>query len=144
MKSSIRNDGAKTVRDISYYRQRYKNRFHAKLVSWINETAQRDHVTQKDIAERLNKDPAAISRLLSEPSNLTLETVSDILLAFDAEAEPPEIIEFRDRRPANYVHPLIARVTDSRAQIPPLDFEPTGIISKPIPDDYPKPIFNAA
>jgi transcriptional regulator with XRE-family HTH domain len=109
MKSSTKNV-AKSVRDVSYYRQRYRNRVFAKLVSFITEQAQRDRVTKKDIAERLNKDRGLISRLLSQPSNLTLDTISDLLLAFDAEAEPPEIVLFADRRPPNYVHPLIRRV----------------------------------
>jgi len=82
----------------------------SKLVAFITEQAQREHATKKDIAERLDKDPGLISRLLNQPSNLTLDTISDLLLAFDAEAEPPEIIFFKDQRPPNYIHPLIARV----------------------------------
>jgi len=41
---------------------------------------------------------------------LTLDTISDLLLAFDAEAEPPSIEIFQNRRPSNYMHPLIARI----------------------------------
>jgi transcriptional regulator with XRE-family HTH domain len=105
MKSSTKT-AAKSARDISYYRQRYKNRVYAKLVSWISDEAKRQQLTKKDIAERLNKDPGQISRLLKQSSNLTLDTISDLLLAFDAEAEPPEIT-----KPApNYIHPLMARV----------------------------------
>src|SRR5260370_379049 len=115
MKSSTKN-AARSVRDISYYRQRYRNRVFSKLVSFITEQAQRGHVSKKDIAERLDKDPGLISRVLSQPSNLTLDTISDLLLAFDAEAEPPEIILFKDRRPSNYIHPLIARVLNVSSQ----------------------------
>jgi len=108
MKSSTRNE-PKTTRDLAYYRQRYRNRVFSKLVSFIAEQSERKKLTKKDIAERLNKDPGQISRLLNQPGNLTLDTISDLLLAFDAEAEPPEIILFEDRRPPNYMHPLIAR-----------------------------------
>ena len=104
MKSSTVNV-AKSVRDISYYRQRYRNRVFSKLVAWITEQAQQEHVTRKDVAERLKKDPGQISRLLSQPSNLTLDTISDLLLAFDAEAEPPDIVKFQDRRASNHLHP---------------------------------------
>lgn len=96
MKSSTKN--AKSARDISYYRQRYQNRFFAKLAAWVEEEAQREHITKKDLAERMGKDPGQLSRLLGQPSNLTLDTVSDLLLALDAEAEPPEIISFKERR----------------------------------------------
>jgi transcriptional regulator with XRE-family HTH domain len=109
MKFSTKN-AVKSARDISYYRKRYQNRFFANLVAFINEEAQREQITKKDMAERLGKDPGQLSRLLNHPSNLTLDTVSDLLLALDAEAEPPEIVRFEDRRPANYLHPLMARV----------------------------------
>lgn len=109
MKSSTGNV-AKAARDIAYYRQRYRNRVFEKVVSFITEQAQQGRLTKKDIAERLGKDPALLSRLLNQPSNLTLDTISDLLLAFDAEAEPPEIVLFREKRAPNYVHPLIAKV----------------------------------
>ncbi|MGH6872490.1 MAG: helix-turn-helix domain-containing protein [Rhizomicrobium sp.] len=112
MKSSTKN-APKSVRDVAYYRQRHQNRVFTKLVAFINEEAQRDKITKKDMAERLGKDPGQLSRLLSHPSNLTLDTISDLLLALDAESEPPEIVRFRDRRASNYVHPLIARVVKS-------------------------------
>lgn len=108
MKSSTKND-PKPLRDFAYYQQRFRNRVFSRLVSFITEQAQRERLTQKEYAERARKDPALISRLLSGPSNLTLDTISDLLLPFDAEAEPPEIVLFRDRRPANYIHPLMAR-----------------------------------
>jgi hypothetical protein len=120
MKSSTKNAG-KSVREIAYYRQRYQNRFFAKLVSFITEEAQRNKITKKDMAEKLGKDPAQLSRLLSHPSNLTLDTVSDLLLALDAEAEPPEIVRFSERRQPNYIHPLIARVVGAQAKTSALD-----------------------
>jgi hypothetical protein len=102
------------VREIEYYRRRFQNRVFGKLLDFITAEAQRDHITKKEMAERLGKDPGHLSRLLSQPSNLTLDTISDILLALDAEAEPPEPVRFSDRRPPNYVHPLIARVTKAK------------------------------
>jgi transcriptional regulator with XRE-family HTH domain len=108
MKSSTKND-PKSLREIAYYQQRYRNRVFAKLVTWITEQAQKQQLTKKDIAERIRKDPGLISRLLGGPSNLTLDTISDLLLAFDAEAEPPEIMLFKDKPTPNFVHPLMAR-----------------------------------
>lgn len=118
MKSSTKND-PKPIREFAYYQQRYRNRVFSKLVAFIAEQAQKQKITRKDIAERIRKDPAHISRLLSNAGNLTLDTISDLLLALDAEAEPPEIVLFKDRRPPNYVHPLMARALNILASVPP-------------------------
>jgi transcriptional regulator with XRE-family HTH domain len=120
MTSSTKND-PKPLRDISYYQQRYRNRVFSKIVSFVADQSHAQRLTQKDIGERIRKDPALISRILRNPSNLTLDTISDLLLAFDAEAEPPEIVLFRDRRPSNYIHPLMARA---------LNIEPPKPIAK--------------
>ncbi len=132
MKSSTKI-APKSVREISYYRQRYRNRVFSKLVSFITEQAQRDHLSQKEIAEVLNKDPGQISRALSQPSNLTLDTISDFLLAFDAEAEPPEIISFKERRAPNYIHPLMARVLNVQPQQSALQSNSSSSISAKLP-----------
>ena len=84
-------------REIFYYRKRHKNRVFAALASFFAEEAERTGVSKKDIAARLGRDPASITRWLSNPSNLTLDTISDLLLALDAEAEPPEIVRFENR-----------------------------------------------
>lgn len=125
MKSSTKNE-PKSARDVAYYRERYRNRVFSKLVSFISDVAQREQITQKDMAERLGKDPAQLSRLFSQPSNLTLDTISDILLAVDAEAEPPHITQFKDKPAPNYVHPLIARVTRSATKPPDIKVNPAG------------------
>jgi hypothetical protein len=114
------------TRDVYYYRQRFKNRVFSKVAEFFVKEAERTGVTKRDIAIRLNKDPSQITRWLAEPSNLTLETISDLLLAMDAEAEPPRIVRFADRPALNYVHPLIARV---QGRIP---AAPQPI--KPLPD----------
>lgn len=100
----------KRLRDIHYFRQRFRNRVFGKLVSFFAEEAERSGVTKKEIANILGRDPSQITRWLSQPSNLTLETISDLLLALNAEPEPPEIVRFSDRVAPNYAHPLIARI----------------------------------
>jgi hypothetical protein len=109
MGSSTKN-APKSNRDIAYYKQRYQNRVYTKLVNWISQESERQQITKKDLAERLGKDAGQLSRLLGHPSNLTLDTITELLLAFDAEAEPPEIVRFADRPVANYMHPLIAKI----------------------------------
>ncbi len=125
MKSFTKN-AAKSARDIAYYRRRYENCCFEKLVAWIAEECQKQQITKKDLAERMGKDPGQVSRLLSAPSNLTLNTISDLLLAFDAEAEPPEIVLFKDRSAPNYIHPLIARVTQTKVAVHKLEAFPNS------------------
>lgn len=102
----------KRSREIYYYRQRLKNRVFSKLAAFFAEEAEKSGVSKKDIAILLNKDQAQITRWLSNPSNLTLETISDILLALNAELEP-HIVKFSDRVPRNFTHPLIAKFIQS-------------------------------
>jgi transcriptional regulator with XRE-family HTH domain len=95
--NTSKND-RKSIRDVAYYTQRYRNRVFSKIVSFVAEQCELNEITKKDIAERLGKDPGLISSWLSQPSNLTLDIISEILLALDAEAEPPDIVLFRDRK----------------------------------------------
>lgn len=124
MMANISESHKKSRRDISYFRQRFKNRLFGKLANFFVEEAARTGVTKSDIAFRLDKDPSQITRWLSNPGNLTLDTISDLLLAMDAEAEPPAIIRFSERTKPNYAHPLIARATGVDALKRPVSSDP--------------------
>ena len=93
-------------RDIFYYRQRSKNRVFEALTAFFAEEAERRHITKHDIAESLHRDPASITRWLTTPSNLTLDTISDLLLSLGAEMDYL-VMRFADRGPPNEIHPLI-------------------------------------
>jgi transcriptional regulator with XRE-family HTH domain len=83
-------------------------------VEFFAQKAERRGVTKKDLAEALSKNPSQITRWLSAPSNFELDTLSEILLAMDAEMEH-RIVRFTDRPKPNFMHPLIARVVNSNA-----------------------------
>lgn len=100
----------KKERDVFYFRKRLKNRFFGKIVSFFAEEAEQKGITKKDIAIALNRDPAQISRWLSSPTNMTLDSMSDLLLAMDAEIDGPSIVRFSDRAKRNYAHPLIRAI----------------------------------
>ena len=95
-------------RDIFYYRQRSKNRLFEAITAFFAQEAECRDLTQRDIAECLRRDPAQISRWLSSPSNLTAESVSDLLLSLGAEMDY-SVAKFDNRRLHNDMHPLIAR-----------------------------------
>ena len=135
--TSFISNAPRSTRDTAYYRQRHRNRVFAKVIAFINEQAEKEQITQRELAVRLGKDPAQVSRWLRHPSNLTLDTISDLLLAFDAEAELPQIVKFKDRRPANYMHPLIARIQSRAASESVLQAEPSSGTSWRAPSPSP-------
>ena len=98
-------------RDVYYFRRRFVNRVYSELVAFFAKEAEQSGATKSKIAKRLGCDPAQITRWLKHPSNLELETISDLLLALDAEAEPPQIVKFSERKKANYAHPVVEHVT---------------------------------
>lgn len=102
-------------REKFYFRQRNKNRVFEKIVALFADEAEKNGVTKKQIAERLHSDPAQITRWLSAPGNLTLDSISDILLALDAEMDY-EIGKFEHRAVPNFCHPLMPAKPRSSAQ----------------------------
>jgi hypothetical protein len=100
-------------RDLFYYRQRSKNRVFEALTAFFAEEAERRGVTKRDIAESLHRDPAQITRWLTVPSNLTVESISDLLLSLGAEMDY-SVGRFEDRSKPNEMHPLIARLMNAR------------------------------
>jgi transcriptional regulator with XRE-family HTH domain len=97
-------------REIAYYRQRQKNRVLEALSVFFAEEAERSGISRKDIADMLEKNPSQITRWLSGPSNLTLDTISDLLLTQEAEMDY-RIVRFSERAKANFEHPLVAKLT---------------------------------
>lgn len=119
-------------RDVAYYRQRQKNHVFTALVDLFAQEAERRGLTKKQLAETLSKDPAQITRWLSAPSNFELDTLSDILLALDAEMDH-RIVRFSERPKPNYAHPLIAKYLSAQTtemvplpQTAPQTFAPSG------------------
>jgi transcriptional regulator with XRE-family HTH domain len=105
----------KQAREVFYFRQRQKNRFFGEIASFFSEEAERRGITRKDLAVALGRDPAQITRWLSNPSNMTLDSISDILLAMDAEIDGPSIIRFSERPKSNYAHPIIRAILNQKA-----------------------------
>jgi hypothetical protein len=64
-----------------YLRARLRNRIYNLVVSEF----QRQHGKKADLASRIGRDPAQITRWLSSPSNWTLDTISDLMAAMGTE-----------------------------------------------------------
>jgi hypothetical protein len=70
---------------LEYFRERWKNRIHARVLRSFMDKANSENLTRADIARRLGKRPEQITRWLGAPGNWTLDTVSDLLLAMGQE-----------------------------------------------------------
>lgn len=75
------------AKDIFYFRQRFKNKLFQSALAYFVGMAKEKSLTKKDIAKSLGKDPAQITRWFAGPNNWTLDTISDLLLAMDAELQ---------------------------------------------------------
>lgn len=110
-----------SLEDIYYYRQRHKNRVHSIVVQLFSKLVEKDGLTKAAIAYRLGKSPAQITRWFSGPSNWTLDTVSDLLLAMGAELD--SAASSINEKPKHSVdHPLCEVGATSQV----VDFEEEG------------------
>lgn len=94
-----------TAGDRAYFRGRQKNRAYEAVFKRFTQLAGDDELTRAEIARRLRKRPEQITRLLSGPGNWELDTISDLLLAMNAELDF-RVVPFDERAIRNYTHPL--------------------------------------
>lgn len=88
---------------VAAFEQRTRNRVYEAVIKALEGSG----LAKKDIAENIGKDPAQITRWLKGPSNWTLDTVSNLLFAIDAEIEP-KVVLFSEQlsRKSNQFHEL--------------------------------------
>lgn len=104
MELLMKNTSTFSEQDKDYVCRLNRNLVFAELTRYFTKKAESEGLTQKRIAERLNMDVGQVCRLLSEPRNLTLDSISKLLLAMDAQmnfqvepvAPAPAIDEFMD------------------------------------------------
>ena len=82
---TISNDESLNAREIFFFRQRQKNRIYQSVLEYFVSLVEKRQLTKKEIAQKLGKDPAQITRWFNAPGNWKLDTVSDLLLAMGAE-----------------------------------------------------------
>ncbi len=67
---------------LAYFRERLKTRIFSFIVKgFLDQQKACPQITQASIARRLHRRPEQINRWLSGPANMTLDTVSDLVLA---------------------------------------------------------------
>jgi len=115
---------------LAFFLRNNQNRYHSFLLRVFNASG----LSQKTIADRLGKEPAQINRLLSAAGNLTINTVTSLLLAMGFDLDDPSSTpiaklvagaEVETSRPGDTSGRLVAQ----RPQIPKLsnfDFRKLG------------------
>jgi hypothetical protein len=84
--SAVLSDAPLGEYEVEYFRQRWKNRMHARVLrSFLDKSSEEGNFTRADLARRLGKRPEQITRWLGAPGNWTMDTVSDLLLAMGQE-----------------------------------------------------------
>jgi hypothetical protein len=65
---------------LAYFRARLQDRIYDLIVREFLRKEEAKEMTRSSLAQRIDKDPAQITRWLSNPGNWTLETISDFML----------------------------------------------------------------
>lgn len=65
---------------LAYFRSRLQDRIYDLVVGEFLRKESAGIMTRSELAERIGKDPAQITRYLASPGNWTLDTTSDLLL----------------------------------------------------------------
>lgn len=93
-----------TYRIRAYYKQRFQQKAFARLAKAFSDRAEEFDLTKSGMAVLVGRDKAQINRLLAHPSNMTLDTYSELALALNF--EPTILLEDlgEDAR-HNYSHP---------------------------------------
>jgi hypothetical protein len=85
-----------------YFQTRLRNRlFNFILAKFVAE--QERGLTKAKLGRRIGKPPEVINRWLGAPSNLTLDTVSDLLLGISAEELTPQAEALLHQDPRNFL-----------------------------------------
>lgn len=87
----------------AYFQQRLRNRiFNFLLNKFVQEQA--NGLTQKILANRIGKSPEVVNRWLGAPSNMTVDSISDLLLGIAGEELELEASSPLRQIASNYSH----------------------------------------
>lgn len=79
------SDDDETRREILFNRREKRNHIFSVLVGYYARLAEQGQINKRMIATRLGIDPSRVTNVLREPSNLTIDTISDLLWAMNAD-----------------------------------------------------------
>lgn len=109
--SEIVGDDAISEGKLEYFRSRLSNRFHEFIIDEFIRLSKEKNVTKADLARKIGKAPAQITRWLGEPGNWTMDTLSDLALGMGCEPSTG-LIRLAEQQtataqlPASITHPV--------------------------------------
>lgn len=102
--SFLESQDTVSVPEREYFRAQTQREAYNLVLERFAELSADHGALRSAIAKRLNKNRAQITRLLSEPSNITLDTLSDLLLAMGSQVKMTQC-EIGSEAKGNYIHP---------------------------------------
>ncbi len=123
MENTSKERKAISRRERAFNRRRNQNRLHAALAGFFAEEAEAGRITKKQLADLIERNPAQITRWLTDPSNYEADTISDLLLAMGAEMDY-RVCRFSERAAQNYLHPMVRQILKPSAVEPTTKYEP--------------------
>lgn len=101
-----------------YFSAHLRNKIHGLLLDELK----RSEVTNSLLSKRLKKDQAQISRLIGSPGNMTLDTISDLLLAIsgatlDVTIEHPHLKGATNHRGPDWLPSYISNIVSTSPAI---------------------------
>lgn len=79
--SAIPSDGKPTPDQIAFFSRRLKNDLHGEVLRRYLDEKKSRGLTKAELARRMGRDPAQITRWLAAPSNVEIDTISQLLLS---------------------------------------------------------------
>jgi transcriptional regulator with XRE-family HTH domain len=89
--------------ELALYAERNRFRAYEAVVKAVERAANEHKLNRKRIAQLIGRSPAQVSTWLSSPSNLTLDTISDLLRAVGATMDYNVVFD-KDRAKSNVHH----------------------------------------
>lgn len=126
-----------------YFQERLRNRFFEFLLNRFLEQQKRG-LTKAKLARRIGKTPDVVNRWLGAPSNLTLDTISDLLLGIAAEELEMGAMSLLNRVPVNYRHLDEFGVKAPNVTIPPKKLPLSSELAPANPFDSDRPAVQMA
>ena len=91
----VENSKPISSRTREFQHRRFQNRIY-RFLSQIFKEQQKKGLTKKELAERIDSRPEQINRWLSVPSNLTINTICDLLVGMGMDLDDPSATSLED------------------------------------------------
>lgn len=101
IQSELRSGEPFSPGTLAYFESRTLNDWYDFVVTKFLKEEAAGRITRAQLARRIRKDPAVITRLLSSPANWTLSTVSVLLLGIAGEESVPASRSVLAQAPSN-------------------------------------------